>query len=124
MDPFIDFLHEALIEECVTRDIQVFDAVSGYTDAILTASGDEMFRNVVPAGVNWADIRMWAKMLDVEGRISCVISESDVGVSAAERVQEALVQPTITQYFYQHLLIYILCINEVLIGSSTSGAPW
>ena len=90
VDPFIDFLHAVLLEECDRRNIRLYDAVSGYTDAILTAAGDNFHRNIVPADLNRDEIRTWAKIFDPDESISCVISESDVGVSSAERVQVAL----------------------------------
>ena len=90
IDPFIDFLHDPLLQLCEERGIQVIDAVSGYTNAILTNVGDTLPRNVVPEGLDWDDIRVWVKFINTEHcEISCVLSESDVGISAAERIVQA-----------------------------------
>lgn len=93
IDPFIDFLHQPLLHLCKERNIKVHEAVSGYTDAILNAAGDTLPRNVVPNGLEWDDLKGWTDFLEDEeddgGRISCVLSESDVGVSAAERIVQA-----------------------------------
>ena len=41
IDPFIDFIHSKVKDYCEDNQIELFEAVSGYTNAILTASGDE-----------------------------------------------------------------------------------
>ena len=90
IDPFIDFLHHPLLQLCEERGIHVLDAVSGYTNAILSNVGDDLPRNVVPSGNNCDEISAWARSLgDIPYQLSCVLSESDVGISAAERIVEA-----------------------------------
>ena len=43
IDPFIDFIHEVVLKICDEKNIEVFEAVCGYTDAILTSSGDNRY---------------------------------------------------------------------------------
>lgn len=90
VDPFIDFLHEAVVIECIRRNVTIIEAVCGYTDAILTKSGDLSFRHVVPGGLDYPMLKRWCNAMDPTDSIVAAISESDVGTVAAERLQVAL----------------------------------
>ena len=90
IDPFIDFIHEIVKNECKKRNLEVIEVVSGYTDAIMTSAGDSTYRNVIPSGMDLDMIRQWCAIVAPDSEILCVLSESDVGTTAQERIQVAL----------------------------------
>lgn len=93
IDPFIDFLHNELLRLCLERNVEVIEVVSGYTNAILTSSGYEDYRNVVPGGIDLDVVKRWVQLLDPDSTIGACLSESDVGTTAAERIQVAIGLP-------------------------------